>query len=146
MVGHIYMTVWKQFGLVFIETPCSWISALGPGHCTSDFKRTMCISCQRHVDVHKGGGDQSCVDRGRGQKLWSPMDVINGWPLMLHDYRHCKIHLKFIRKQLKLQIHSLFSTEAETKKYQSFLRADTNPHMESKWSLGPGLLIWDWPF
>ena len=36
---------------------CSRISALGPeGHCTSCFKRVMCISCRPHVDVHKGVG------------------------------------------------------------------------------------------
>ena len=44
----------------------SRISALGlEGHCTSCFKRVMCISCRPHVDVHKGG---------RGQKpnfLWT---------------------------------------------------------------------------
>ena len=34
----------------------SRISALGQeGHCTSRFKRAMCISCRPHVDVHKGG-------------------------------------------------------------------------------------------
>jgi len=32
----------------------SRISALGPeGHCTSRFKRAMCISCQSDVDVLK---------------------------------------------------------------------------------------------
>src|SRR6218665_1273674 len=35
----------------------SRISALGPeGHCTSRFKREMCISCRVHVDVHNGSG------------------------------------------------------------------------------------------
>jgi len=33
------------------------INSLGPeGHCTSRFKRSMCISCQPHVDVHKWEG------------------------------------------------------------------------------------------
>src|SRR6218665_3209307 len=52
----------------------SRISALGPvGHCTSHFKRAVCISCRPCVDVHKGGeGSGPCgqgghVDR-RGQK------------------------------------------------------------------------------
>src|SRR6218665_1468689 len=35
----------------------SRFSALGPvGHCTSHFKRAVCISCRPCVDVHKGGG------------------------------------------------------------------------------------------
>ena len=54
------------------------ISALGPeGHCTSRFKRVLCISCRPHVDVHMGGrGSGSCGRMwtgGRGQKsdfLW----------------------------------------------------------------------------
>src|SRR6218665_270366 len=34
----------------------SRISALGPvGHCSSHFKRAVCISCRPRVDVHKGG-------------------------------------------------------------------------------------------
>jgi len=37
----------------------SQISAIGPeGHCTSHFKRAMCISCRPHVDVHKGSCGQ----------------------------------------------------------------------------------------
>src|SRR6218665_1187541 len=46
----------------------SRISAVGPeGHCTSRFKRAMCISCRPHVDVHEGEGAQllwTHVDRG----------------------------------------------------------------------------------
>src|SRR6218665_3343179 len=49
----------------------SRISALGPvGHCTSHFKRAVCISCRPCVDIHKGGGVRPMwthVDRG-GQK------------------------------------------------------------------------------
>ena len=53
----------------------SRILALGPkGHCTSCFKTVMCISCRRHVDVHKW----SHVDRGRGQKPDFLVDVISG--------------------------------------------------------------------
>src|SRR6218665_3168348 len=48
----------------------SRISALGlEGHCTSHFKRAMCILCQQHVDVHKGEGVRlmwTHVDRGVG--------------------------------------------------------------------------------
>src|SRR6218665_2573132 len=66
------------------------ISALGPvGHCTSHFKRAVCISCRPCVDVHKGeGGSGPC---GRmwtgegGQKRDFFVDVINGWPLMEVD-------------------------------------------------------------
>src|SRR6218665_2362816 len=44
-------------------------SALCPeGHCTSRFKRAMCISCRPHVDVHgtccrlwTGGGGQNLI-------------------------------------------------------------------------------------
>ena len=46
------------------------ISALGPeDHCTSRFKRAMCISCRPHVDVHKVKGVRlmwTHVDRGKG--------------------------------------------------------------------------------
>ena len=57
----------------------SRISALGPvGHCTSHFKRAVCISCRPSVDVHKGGSGpcgRMCVDRGGGVKnvifLWT---------------------------------------------------------------------------
>src|SRR6218665_1575930 len=63
----------------------SRISALGPvGHCTSHFKRAMCISCRPCVDVHKGGGGAAHVDacgQGEGgQKRDFFVDVINGWP------------------------------------------------------------------
>jgi len=59
---------------------CSRISALGPeGHCTSRFKRVMCISCRPHVDVHKGRSPAH-VDRGWIKKMMF-LDVINGWPL-----------------------------------------------------------------
>src|SRR6218665_3449331 len=41
----------------------SRISALGPaGHCTSHFKRAVCISCRPRVDVHKGEGGPAHVD------------------------------------------------------------------------------------
>ena len=57
----------------------SRFSALGPeGHCTSRFKRAMCISCLPHVDVHKGRGGLAHVDRGRGVKNHFFVDVING--------------------------------------------------------------------
>ena len=47
----------------------SQISALGPeGHCTSRFKRAMCISCRPHVDIHKGEGVQLMWTGGGGQK------------------------------------------------------------------------------
>ena len=42
----------------------SRISALGPeGHCTSRFRRAMCISCRPHVDVHKGEGSAGSCGR-----------------------------------------------------------------------------------
>ena len=52
------------------------ILAFGPeGHCTSRFKRAMCISCRPNVDVHKGEGPHSCAgQKGGGQKpdlLWT---------------------------------------------------------------------------
>jgi len=51
----------------------SRISAFGPeGHCTSRFKRALCISCRPHVDFHKGRRVWllwTHVDRGRGQ-IW----------------------------------------------------------------------------
>ena len=45
-------------------------SDLGPeDHCTSRFKRVMCISCQPHVDVHKGRGGLAHVDScGQGEE------------------------------------------------------------------------------
>ena len=53
----------------------SQISAIGPeGHCTSHFKRVMCISCRPHVDVHKGSCGQGSV------KNLIFLDVINEWP------------------------------------------------------------------
>jgi len=63
----------------------SRILALGSeGHCTSRFKRVMCISCRPHVDVHKGRGGSGLCGRmwtgGGGQKSYSFVDVINGWP------------------------------------------------------------------
>src|SRR6218665_3524678 len=47
----------------------SRISALGPvGHCTSHFKRAVCISCRPCVDVHKVGGGPGHVDAcGQGE-------------------------------------------------------------------------------
>ena len=66
----------------------SRISALGPeGHCTSRFRRAMCISCRQHVDVHKVEGGLAHVDawgqRRRGQNSDFFVDVINGWPLRI---------------------------------------------------------------
>src|SRR6218665_2919222 len=59
----------------------SRISALGPVcHCTSRFKRAVCISCRPRVDVQMGGGGPAHVDRG-SQKQDFFVDVINGWPL-----------------------------------------------------------------
>jgi len=63
-------------------------AALGPvGHCTSHFKRAVCISCRPCVDVHRGEGGPAHVDacgqgEGGGQKRDFFVDVINGWPLM----------------------------------------------------------------
>src|SRR6218665_3845222 len=47
----------------------SRISALGPvGHCTSRFKRAVCISCRLRVDVHKGEEGPAHVDAcGQGE-------------------------------------------------------------------------------
>ena len=61
------------------------------------FKRAMCISCQPHVDVHKGEGGSAYVDACRqgegGQKPDFFVDVINGWPLSLlgkhQRFSHC---------------------------------------------------------
>jgi len=40
------------------------MSTLGPeGHCTSCFKRAMCISCRQHVDVHKRGEESGSCGR-----------------------------------------------------------------------------------
>src|SRR6218665_1202801 len=64
----------------------SRISTLGPaGHCTSHFKRAVCISCQPCVDVHKGRGGPAHVDAcGQGVKnVIFFVDVINRWPLMI---------------------------------------------------------------
>src|SRR6218665_1985332 len=45
----------------------SGISALGPaGHCTSHFKRAVCISCRPCVDVHKGEGGSGPCGQGEG--------------------------------------------------------------------------------
>src|SRR6218665_4033385 len=46
----------------------SRISALGlVGHCTSHFKRAVCISCRPRVDVHKGvGGGSGPCGQGEG--------------------------------------------------------------------------------
>src|SRR6218665_576619 len=50
----------------------SRISALGPaGHCTSRFKRPVCISCRPRVEDHKGRGSGRCGrtwTEGGGQK------------------------------------------------------------------------------
>jgi len=59
----------------------SRISALGPEcHCTTRFKRVMCISCRPHVDVHKGeGGSDSCGQAQESNKSNFFVDIINGW-------------------------------------------------------------------
>src|SRR6218665_657036 len=47
------------------------ISASGPvGHCTSRFKRAVCVSCRPRVDVHKGGPAyvDACGQREGGHK------------------------------------------------------------------------------
>jgi len=48
----------------------SQISALGPeGHCTSYFKRVIYVSCQCHMDVHKGQEEgQARVDACRQER------------------------------------------------------------------------------
>jgi len=46
----------------------SQISIFGQeGHCTSCLKRAMCISCQWHVDVHKGRGQAHVHACGQGE-------------------------------------------------------------------------------
>jgi len=47
------------------------------------FMSRVCISCQPHVDVHKGGGGSGPCEQEGGQKPDIFVDVINGWPLML---------------------------------------------------------------
>src|SRR6218665_1988119 len=61
----------------------SRISDLGPvGHCTSHFKRAVCMSCQPCVDVHKGPPMfMDACGQGEGQKRDFFVDVKNGWPL-----------------------------------------------------------------
>ena len=45
------------------------ISAVGPeGHCTSRFKRAMCISCGPHMDVHKVGEGSGSYGQEEGVK------------------------------------------------------------------------------
>ena len=57
------------------------MSALGPvGHCTSHFKRAVCISCRPCVDVHKGGDPAHVDECGQGGQTCSFVDGINGWP------------------------------------------------------------------
>src|SRR6218665_2005917 len=55
-------------------------------HCTSHFKRAMCISCRPLVDVHMGGGGSGPCGRmwtgEGGSKTGFFVDVINGWPLI----------------------------------------------------------------
>ena len=60
----------------------SRISALGPvGHCTSHFKRAVCISCRPCGRPQGGGGSGPC-GQGEGVKhVIFFVDVINGWPL-----------------------------------------------------------------
>src|SRR6218665_2658889 len=60
----------------------SRISALGPEcHCTSRFKRVMCISCRPHVDVHKvERGSGACGQGEGGQKS----DFLKGIISLVH--------------------------------------------------------------
>jgi len=68
----------------------SQISALGPeGHCSSRFKRAMCISCRPHVDVHRGEGSLAHVDTGvknlifcRHHKWMAP--ICNKYSYLIH--------------------------------------------------------------
>src|SRR6218665_1269716 len=94
--GSIPMwTSCKEVGVFFTSLnkleSYSRISALGlVGHCTSHFKRAVCISCRPCVDVHKGGGGPTHVDAcgqgaRRGQKRDFFVDVINGW-LLRHRF------------------------------------------------------------
>src|SRR6218665_3429175 len=46
-------------------------------HCTNCFQRVMCISCRRHVDVHKGEGSVSC---GQGDQNFI-VDLNKGNPV-----------------------------------------------------------------
>jgi len=49
----------------------SRISAVGPeGHCTSRFKRAVCISCRPHVDVHEGEGAQLLWTHGVKNRIF----------------------------------------------------------------------------
>jgi len=86
------------------------MSALCPdGHCTSCFKRVMCILCRRHVDVHRGGDSVSLmwthVDRERVKSLifyrTSYMDgplpnnrlpCMPHTPTLTHTYTHLHPH------------------------------------------------------
>src|SRR6218665_2260958 len=79
--GSIPMwTSCKEVGVFFTSLnkleSYSRISALGlVGHCTSHFKRAVCISCRPCVDVHKEGGGSGPCGQGRGVKnvifLWT---------------------------------------------------------------------------
>jgi len=56
---------------------------MGPeGHCTSRFKRAMCISWWPHVGVHKGAPGSCGRMWTGGSKTWFFLDVINGRPLI----------------------------------------------------------------
>src|SRR6218665_3432420 len=72
MLGKYLLRTWVGLATMALKSPLSAfsasstndgcpgdsrISALGPvDHCTSHFKRAVCISCRPCVDVHKGGG------------------------------------------------------------------------------------------
>jgi len=74
----------------------SRISALGQeGHCTSPFKRAMCISCRPHVDVHKGGlaHVDACGQEG-GQKSDFGRHKWMAPYMILHVHI---VHIKFFR-------------------------------------------------
>ena len=78
-------------------------------HCTSRFKRAMCISCRPHVDVHKWEGVWlmwTLVDRGRGSKIRFFVDVINGWPQSIRCF--C-----FLLLTLDILIHRLIMNAAD---------------------------------
>ena len=70
-----YKLVMKNINSTVVNKlqPYVRISALGPeGHCTSRFRRAMCISCRLQLDIHKGEGIWlmwTHVDGGRESKI-----------------------------------------------------------------------------
>src|SRR6218665_1981818 len=87
----------------------SRISALGPvGHCTSHFKRAVCISCRPCVDVHKGEEGPAHVDacgQGRGgqkrdfcrRHKWMAPNIIFFGAFLGKEYREGPINL-FVKR------------------------------------------------